>query len=453
MAMSSPDLFLSSVLNDRYYIQRRLGSKVGRRTFLAFDHQTQQPVIVKVLSFSQDWDWEEFRLFQREAELLQTLSHPSIPQYIDAFEFETAASKGYVLVQSYVDAPSLQDHLKAGRCFNEDDVRDILDAVLKILIYLHQRQPPVIHRDIKPSNILLGDRSGNCPGQVYLVDFGSVQTLANRGGKTVTVVGTYGYMPPEQFGGVACPASDLYSLGATAITLLTQTHPADLPKEGVWIRFEERVSLRPSFQTWLQQMIAPAIAERPASAQAALISLTYSHLFQMSMPSQPSRAKPTGISTVTSTQLLVDATQRSVLWGAFLGVFCISIFPGLLIPTVILMLAPYGAMSGAFLGGINGVLIGILTRLFYFPLNRFAAHCMTCTVISILTGLAASLSTLAAFTGWDTPMVSGFAGLLAPAFVLNGALMGIPSYKIISRWYQWSPNTLASPDGKPPKSR
>ncbi|MBD1874302.1 hypothetical protein H6F75_12480 [Nodosilinea sp. FACHB-131] len=83
----------------------------------------------------------------------------------------------------------------------------IAKALLDILEYLYRLQPPVIHRDIKPSNVLLKNRSGNSPGEVYLIDFGSVQTAAHGG--TVTVVGTYGYMPPEQFGGRSLPASDL----------------------------------------------------------------------------------------------------------------------------------------------------------------------------------------------------------------------------------------------------
>ncbi|MEO1401832.1 MAG: serine/threonine-protein kinase [Cyanobacteria bacterium J06635_1] len=218
--MRAPDPFLTSILKDRDQPQQQLSKKMGRRLLLTFDRQTQQPVVLKILIFSQDLTWEEIRLFQREAELLKTISHPSIPKYIDAFEFETAASKGYASVQSYIDALSLEDHLQTGRCFNQDDVRHILESVLEILIYLHNRQPPVIHRDIKPSNILLTDRTGNSPGRVYLVDFGSVQTLASRGGKTMTVVGTYGYMPPEQFGGLV-PASDFYSLGATLIFLAT----------------------------------------------------------------------------------------------------------------------------------------------------------------------------------------------------------------------------------------
>ena len=458
--MGAPAL-LAKVLKDRYQLQRQLSRKAGRRTLLALDRETQQSVILKVLTFSQDLVWEEVRLFQREAELLQSLSHPCIPQYIDAFEFETAASKGYALVQSYINVPSLEDHLNAGRCFTEDDVRQILQSVLKILIYLHARRPPVIHRDIKPSNILLTDRSGNSPGQVYLVDFGSVQTLANRGGKTMTVVGTYGYMPPEQFGDVACPASDLYSLGSAAIAILTQTHPADLPKAGLQIQFEDKVSLQPSFQSWLQQMTAPDVADRPISAQAALRSLNSPPFFPISSPqSSPSKLP------LTPTQLLVDAVWRSVLTGAWLGVICLNIYPGVvhihyvlswawvwswswlmgkLIGLIagLITLALVGAAYGALLGGINGVLIGILTRLFYFPLTHLQTHRTRCTVASILVGVAASL-----LGSLPLANVQWFVAVILPQIVFTGALMGLPSYKIISRWHQQPSKILPEHNGK-----
>jgi serine/threonine protein kinase len=68
------------------------------------------------------------------------------------------------------------------------EVKDLAKAVLYILIYLHELNPPVIHRDITPSNILLGERSGNSVGQVDLVDFGSMQTvLATEGTETRTM--------------------------------------------------------------------------------------------------------------------------------------------------------------------------------------------------------------------------------------------------------------------------
>ncbi|MEG3862390.1 serine/threonine protein kinase, partial [Microcoleus sp. herbarium12] len=253
------------ILADRYQCDRRLGKQAGRQTLLARELKTQQQVVVKLLSFSSDFNWEDLKLFEREVETLKSLSHPAIPQYLDSFEIDTPQRKGFALVQSYIEAKSLQEYLSDGRTFSENEVKQLAAALLDILGYLHQRQPPVIHRDIKPSNILLKNRSGNSVGEVYLVDFGAVQTLATQQGKTVTVVGTYGYMPPEQFGGRAVPASDLYGLGATLIALITKQHPADLPQQDLQIEFEQFTQLSPGFTSWLKWMTHPSLERRPAS--------------------------------------------------------------------------------------------------------------------------------------------------------------------------------------------
>lgn len=261
------------VLGDRYEVQQQLGKCAGRQTLLARDLHTQELVVLKLLSFGNDFEWEHLKLFEREAETLKALSHPAIPGYLDYFELDSPNGKGFALVQTYVEGKSLEEHLKAGRTFSEAEVRQLALALLEILIYLHGRQPPVIHRDIKPSNILLTNRSGNSVGQVYLVDFGSVQTLAAREGGTITVVGTYGYMPPEQFGGRAVPASDLYSLGATLIYLVTGYHPADLPQKDFRIQFEQAANLSPAFADWLRWMTQPSLDQRLASAAEALQAL------------------------------------------------------------------------------------------------------------------------------------------------------------------------------------
>ncbi|NJR40126.1 MAG: serine/threonine protein kinase [Leptolyngbyaceae cyanobacterium CSU_1_4] len=259
---------IGQVLHDRYCIQSLLGRKTGRRTFLASDVQTQLPVVIKLLLFGPDFTWEDLKLFEREAETLKYLNYPEIPRYLDSFEIETELGKGFVLVQTYLEARSLQEWIQSGRSFNEVELKIIAKQLLGILDYLHSRQPPIIHRDIKPSNILLGDRSGNNPGQVYLVDFGSVQTTGNGG--TVTVVGTYGYMPPEQFGGRSLPASDLYGLGATLIYLSTGQHPGDLPQKDLRVEFESATNLSQPFIRWIQWLTQPSLSSRPASAKEAL---------------------------------------------------------------------------------------------------------------------------------------------------------------------------------------
>ncbi len=264
----------------RYEVQQLLGKKAGRRTLLARDLQTQELVVIKLLSFSNDFEWDSLKLFEREAQTLKNLAHPLIPRYLNYFEVNLPTIKGFALVQTYIPAQTLEQYLQTGRTFTETEVKQIAKALLEILVYLHGLHPPVIHRDIKPSNILLGvdapnaacrrHRSGNSIGQVYLVDFGSVQTVLATETGTRTVVGTYGYMPPEQFGGRTVVASDLYSLGATLIYLVTGTYPADLPQKDFRIQFEQVANLSPSFSNWLKWMTEPSLERRLSSATEAM---------------------------------------------------------------------------------------------------------------------------------------------------------------------------------------
>ena len=259
-------------IHSRYLITSLLGKQRGRRTFLATDLETQSQVVLKLVLLDPDFTWQDLKLFEREAQTLQSLKHPALPNYLDSFETKTPIGNGYVLVQTYIEAKSLRDWVSGGYTFSETELRAIATSLLNILIYLHQQNPPVIHRDIKPSNILfLGDRA--IENSVYLVDFGSVQTAANTTG-TMTVVGTYGYMPPEQFGGRAQPASDLYSLGATLVYLATGQHPAELTQQTLQADSALLKHLSPSFRHWIQQLTQADLTQRMPSAQSALQHLT-----------------------------------------------------------------------------------------------------------------------------------------------------------------------------------
>jgi len=136
--------FIGQILHDRYRIQSVLGGQTGRRTFLANDLQTDSLVVVKLLLLSTDFTWEHLKLFEREAEVLKFLEHPAIPQYLDYFDVEIELGKGFALVQTYIEAKSLSDWIQSGRTFSKDDIKAIAKELLKILDYLHSRQPPVI---------------------------------------------------------------------------------------------------------------------------------------------------------------------------------------------------------------------------------------------------------------------------------------------------------------------
>lgn len=261
------------VLHERYQLKQQLGKNAGRQTWLAEDlgDQGNEPVIVKLLAFSPQLQWDDLKLFEREAQVLKHLDHPKIPRYRDYFSVEPPTGAGlswFGLVQDYIPGASLQQMLNQGKRFREVQVREIATEVLHILAYLHQLSPPVLHRDIKPSNLILTEQ-----GSVYLVDFGAVQDRAVGEGATFTVVGSCGYAPLEQFWGRAVPASDLYALGATLIHLLTGRPPADLPQENLRICFEDWVSLNPSFVHWIKQLIEPAIEQRFNSATQAMKAL------------------------------------------------------------------------------------------------------------------------------------------------------------------------------------
>ncbi len=277
----------AEILGSRYSCQSQLGKKPGRYTYLALDEETQNLVVIKLLKLDSDFEWDSLKLFEREAQILQNLSHPAIPQYLDFFDIDSPETKGFALVQSYIDAKSLEEQVKNGRTFSEAELKEIAENLLNILIYLHNRNPSVIHRDVKPSNILLTNRSGNSVGEVYLVDFGSVQNITVVENGTLTVVGTYGYMSPEHFGGRAVPTSDLYSLGATLIYLATGIHPADLPQKDLQIQFEDKTQLSQDFTQWLKKVLEPSQEKRFNSAKVALEALNNPEQINLSVGNYP----------------------------------------------------------------------------------------------------------------------------------------------------------------------
>ncbi len=258
-------------LQSRYQLQQILGQNAGRQTWLAWDLQSQppEPVVVKLLLFNPQMQWDDFKLFEREAKILAALNHPKIPKYRSYFSIEQPDAKltWFALVQNYIPGISLQKFLSDGRRLTEAQLRQVAIAVLNILIYLHEQQPPQLHRDLKPSNLMLGTDK-----LIYLLDFGAAQDRAIDG-VSFTIVGTSGYAPPEQFWGRAVPASDLYALGATLIHLLTGVPPAELPQKDLKMQFRDRVSIQPDLVRWLEKLTEPDLDLRFQTARQALNAL------------------------------------------------------------------------------------------------------------------------------------------------------------------------------------
>ncbi len=154
--------------------------------------------------------------FEREANLLATLSHPSIPRIYDYF---TEEDRSY-LVLEFIHGKDLEAIIgDASGFLPEDQVLGWAIELCDVLAFLHSHKPdPIIFRDMKPSNVMI-----NHNGDVILVDFGIAKTFQT--GIKGTMIGTEGYSPPEQYRGEATPLADIYSLGATLHHALTRRDP------------------------------------------------------------------------------------------------------------------------------------------------------------------------------------------------------------------------------------
>ncbi len=257
------------IIGDRYAILEKLGQGGNSITYTAIDKKTNQQVAVKALSLTRLDDWKKIELFEREAKILQQLNHPAIPQYLDYFQTETETDIDFYIVQQLAPGQSLAHLISQGWQPDETKIKNIARQILEVLVYLQQLTPPVIHRDIKPQNIIYQPATG----KLFLVDFGAVQDTYHHTVMGSTVVGTYGYMAPEQYRGGAVLSTDLYSLGCTLLFLLTGESPAELPQKKLKIDFRNHVNIKRDFANWIDKLIEPNIKNRFPRAEAALLVL------------------------------------------------------------------------------------------------------------------------------------------------------------------------------------
>jgi serine/threonine-protein kinase len=302
---------ISSVLSNRYKVISVLGDGGFGKTFLAEDLQipSSRCCVIKQLKPVND-NPQIYRIvqdrFQREAAILERLGdhHPQIPRLYAYF----SEGDQFYLVEEWIQGETLTQKVEREGPQTEARVRSLLVDLLPAIAYIHQEQ--IVHRDIKPDNIILR-QSDRKP---VLIDFGAVKesmtTIINSKGDPAysIVIGTPGYMPLEQMSGRPLYSSDLYSLGLTAIYLLTGKRPQEFqtdPHAGniLWQAHAPQVS--PKFAALLNQTIQMHSQHRFASAQAMLTALQAMDTdpsiatIAMTHPPNSSQASPTPIAAAT----------------------------------------------------------------------------------------------------------------------------------------------------------
>lgn len=212
----------NEVLQNRYRVTGVLGvggmGAVYQARDLQFPEVERYVAIKEMHNLGTDEHLRKINVanFEREANLLATLSHPAIPSIYDYFSIRTDRS---YLVMEYINGKDLEAILNThGDSIPMDMVLEWSIDLCDVLDYLHRHNPPIIFRDVKPANIMIDQF-----GRMRLIDFGIARTF--QAGQKGTMIGTEGYSAPEQYKGEASPASDIYGVGATLHHILTNHDP------------------------------------------------------------------------------------------------------------------------------------------------------------------------------------------------------------------------------------
>jgi serine/threonine protein kinase len=261
--MPSSEPILDRVVGS-YRLIALLGEGGAAHTYLAEDVNSGERLAVKELRLIKSGNSKQIELFERECATLRELDHPQIPRFVDNVVERRAETLSLYLVQELVEGDSLQQQIDAGRrCTARETVR-ILQSCLAPLTYLHDRNPPLYHRDIKPSNVIQRP-DGSC----VLVDFGAVrEAILDDRSRGSSVVGTFGYMAPEQFQARAYPATDLYGLAATALHLLSGVEPGRFPLRRLKPEIGAFLRTDPYLTAILDILLEPAAEDRYSSVAA-----------------------------------------------------------------------------------------------------------------------------------------------------------------------------------------
>ncbi len=277
---------LTSLLSDRYEIDREVGRGGSATVFLAHDRRHDRAVAIKVLDPRLAASASASR-FLREIRLAARMTHPNILPLHDSGD----AGGLLYYVMPYVEGESLRARLTRQGPFPVPEALGLLREVIGALAHAHRQG--IVHRDVKPENILLLD------GHAVVADFGIAQALDTALGqegevegpelgrvatetRESTVIGTPAYMAPERMtpGWTTDVRADLYSLGVVAYEMLGGTNPFTAEtQEATASAQRERVpaplraarpDLPPDIENLVMALLAKDPADRPPSAEAVL---------------------------------------------------------------------------------------------------------------------------------------------------------------------------------------
>ncbi len=275
------------IIQAKYHILRTLSRDAFSETFLAQDKKrfSRDRYIIKkfrpILGNPQGVSVK--RLFYQEARVLKRLSgrNRQIPRLYEYF----MDGEDFYLVREWIKGLTLEQKVQQQGRLPEAEVEQILESILSCLKYIHSHG--IVYRQLAPSSIILRQNDWRCrfskrlpshlPVPIYFGGVKELETKINHfNQRNLVLASQQEYISPEQEQGKSVYASDLYSLGLTAIYLLTAKTPAELPldpqtKRLLW--HQERPDLKIHLVRVLERAICPNTRERFIDAEMMLKAL------------------------------------------------------------------------------------------------------------------------------------------------------------------------------------
>lgn len=301
-------LHVGALVGGRYQITCRLAEGTFGHTYLAIDtHLPNNPeCVIKRLKpqTSERAMSMARRLFDTEARILYQLgTHDQIPHLMAHFE----DNDEFFLAQEFIDGYPISDELTPDRPWPDTHVVRLLQEILEALSFVHGQR--VIHRDIKPGNLIRRKRDG----KIVLIDFGAVKEVTTRffspkAGETdyTVAIGTFGYIPKEQLGGLPRFSSDIFAVGMIGIQALTGVHPNELmeDEQTAEIQWRDRLTapINPAFASIIDRMIRYDFRDRYPNAESALRAIqALPKTFREGASTPPWRASSTSYDSLPPT--------------------------------------------------------------------------------------------------------------------------------------------------------